>query len=177
MSISTKEWLARFNALALEPRFSSEVTPPVSPEPSELHKPTEYEPPPPVPEHLVQRRRECVYGFCLIDAFMQARFDAHPLEEPEPPRSTDAWKEYKLDAMYNAGDRVGLHIFLEHVEEGDVAYFSCTDRGIIAANVPAAPHLKRYADELGITEPAQWYCTKAPYYNVHIESQERRPQA
>ncbi|KAJ7621541.1 hypothetical protein DFH06DRAFT_1232853 [Mycena polygramma] len=162
MTDSTRAWIAQFNVLALRPRFSSKVTPPVSPKPSELHKPIEYEAPPPVPEHLVQRRRECVYGYCLTDAFMQARFDAHPLEKPEPQRSSAAWKEYKLDTIYDAGDRVGLHIFLEHLAEGDIAYFSCTDRGIVAATVPTTPHLKRFADELGITERAQWYGTKCP---------------
>ncbi|KAJ6465050.1 hypothetical protein C8R47DRAFT_1155484 [Mycena vitilis] len=161
---SASAWIARFKEFALNPGIGLDAAAaPASHQPPPCHQPVEYEAPPPVPDCLVQRRRECVYGFCLTDAFMQSRFDAHPLEEPEPPRSTDAWKEYKLDAMYNAGDRVGLHIFLEHVEEGDVAYFSCTNRGTIAARVPTVRHLKMFADELGISEPAQWYATRAPY--------------
>ncbi|KAJ7982784.1 hypothetical protein DFH06DRAFT_1171557 [Mycena polygramma] len=131
--------------------------------------PIDFEMPPPIPKHLRNRKCECVYGYSFTDAFMQARFDTHPpaLAEPEPPRSSWRWHQYKLNAIFDDAERVGLgysvhfeELLVDHV---DIAYWSYTDGGCIRKSVPTARHLKKFADALGIMEPAGWFDTKFPY--------------
>ncbi|KAJ7621546.1 hypothetical protein DFH06DRAFT_1305794 [Mycena polygramma] len=113
--------------------------------------------PPPIPTKF--SGGEWVYGYVLTDEFMQAYFDAHPPEDPEPPRSSHLWRPFKIGAIFRVGLSLGLNVFFERLEE-DVAYFSYTTHGNISRNVPAECHMGSFAKALGITEPARWYNTK-----------------
>jgi hypothetical protein len=128
--------------------------------------------PPPIPENL--HGRECVYGYTISDAFMRAYFEAHSVGEPEPPRTSYLWLPYKHYWLEHVARRVGLDLHLRVEQQQlptlpeDIMYFSYTRYGAIKRKIPKMQYLKRFENELGLTEPPKWHDAGIPlkvYFN------------
>ncbi|KAJ7928944.1 hypothetical protein B0H13DRAFT_2652853 [Mycena leptocephala] len=117
----------------------------------------ECEMPPPIPENL--RGRECVYGYTISDAFMRAYFEAHPVGEPEPPRTSYLWLPYKHYWLEHVARRVGLDLHLRVEQQQlpalpeDIMYFSYTHHGAVKRKIPKMQYLKRFETSLGSQSP------------------------
>ncbi|KAJ6465038.1 hypothetical protein C8R47DRAFT_1224515 [Mycena vitilis] len=133
---SLKKWIAYSNAEE-ERRAVAAAIEPRPPRPR-----VDFEMPPPIADHLLDC--ECVYGFDLTDAWMQTYFDAHPSEEPLPPRSSLLWRSRKRQTAGPPKSR-GLTLTL---------------KGIVRMRVPTASHLQGLGEVLGINEEARWFGTK-----------------
>ncbi|KAJ7621547.1 hypothetical protein DFH06DRAFT_772684 [Mycena polygramma] len=147
------KWLAYSNAEE-ERRAAAAAIKPPPPRPR-----VDFEMPPPIADDLLVC--ECVYGYDLTDAWMQAYFDAHPSDEPLPPRTSLLWRSRKRRTVRMAAEVLGLDAYFESIgEDMIIAYFSFTEDGIVRMRVPTAPHLHGLCEVLGIKEEAQWFGTK-----------------
>ncbi|KAJ7982783.1 hypothetical protein DFH06DRAFT_710604 [Mycena polygramma] len=152
------KWLAYSNAE--EERRAAAAAKPPPPRPR-----VDFEMPPPIAEHLLDC--ECVYGYDLADAWMQAYFDAHPSEEPLPPHTSLLWRSRKRQTVRRAAEVLGLDVYFESIgEDIIIAYFSFTEHGNVRMRVPTAPHLQGLCEVLGIKEEARWFGTKVQIQRV-----------
>ncbi|KAJ7507238.1 hypothetical protein B0H11DRAFT_2219067 [Mycena galericulata] len=113
---------------------------------------------PPIPAHL--EGQECVYGYTVTDSLMDAYYAKNPTTT-HPPSDTYLRDAYKHRTLKQVARQLGLKISIEtNYGRDDIVYFADTLGGVIKVyQVPTAPRLERLANELGITEKAQWLDT------------------
>ncbi|KAJ6486691.1 hypothetical protein C8R45DRAFT_995545 [Mycena sanguinolenta] len=123
----------------------------------------------PVPDHL--RTQECVYGYEVSDAVMQTYFKTRPVHEPPPPLESFLWVPYKRFYIQKALDELGLTLSVEDKSSPpgpaeDIVYFAYTFKGEIKSGVPEPEQLKRFEEELGLTEPPRWHDSGIAWRNI-----------
>ncbi|KAJ7222480.1 hypothetical protein GGX14DRAFT_558580 [Mycena pura] len=126
-------------------------------------QPDETEAVPPIPAHL--RDRECLYGYVVTDALLDA-FRVSRAPDQHTPNSLRLAHNHV--AVLDLAESMGLQrVYLEYTRGRDIIWFSYTKGGVVRIEeVPIAPRLERFSKELGITEKAQWLDAGLPAQKV-----------